>query len=190
MIGNYHGTASEYVTLQEGIQEYLGGEVRILTSVGCDLYREKTENLALQQDRLAEAEIVAENSDVVILCLGLDETLEGEEGDTGNSYASGDKMELQLPKVQCELMEAVAKYHKPVVLCLMAGSDIDMQYASEHFDAILMLWYPGAQGAERQQKYFLVKYHPPENYRLHFIIRWRNYLRLKIIPCVAEHTDI
>ncbi|WP_283683857.1 glycoside hydrolase family 3 C-terminal domain-containing protein [Parablautia sp. Marseille-Q6255] len=152
LVGNYHGTASEYITLQKGIQEYLGDDVRILTSVGCELFREKTENLALRQDRLAEAEIVAKNSDVVVLCLGLDETLEGEEGDTGNSYASGDKMELQLPKVQCELMEAVAKYHKPVVLCLMAGSDIDMRYASEHFDAILMLWYPGAQGGRAAAK--------------------------------------
>ena len=67
-----------------------------LASVGCDLFRDRTEHLAFTQDRLAEAKIVAANSDVVILCVGLDETLEGEEGDTGNSYASGDKETLQL----------------------------------------------------------------------------------------------
>ena len=50
----------------------------------------KTEPLAQDMDRLSEAVTVAQNSDVIILCLGLDETLEGEEGDTGNSYASGD----------------------------------------------------------------------------------------------------
>ena len=41
--------------------------------------------------------IVAEQSDVVVLCLGLDATIEGEEGDTGNSFASGDKKDLLLP---------------------------------------------------------------------------------------------
>ena len=97
-------------------------------------------------DRLAEAKEVAKHSDVVILCLGLDETLEGEEGDTGNSYASGDKETLQLPEVQRDLMKAVAECGKPVILCLMAGSDIDLSFAREHFDAILDLWYPGSQG--------------------------------------------
>ena len=146
LVGNYHGTASRYVTIQEGIQDYLGEDVRVYTSVGCDLFRDRTEALAYPGDRLAEAKIVADMSDVVILCVGLDETLEGEEGDTGNSYASGDKTNLLLPKVQRDLMEAVAETGKPVVLCLMAGSDIDLSYAQEHFDAVIDLWYPGAQG--------------------------------------------
>lgn len=146
LIGNYHGTASRYVTILEGIQDYLGEEVRVLTSVGCELFRSRTENLAYDGDRISEARIVADNSDVVILCVGLDETLEGEQGDTGNSDASGDKMDLLLPKVQRDLMEAVAASGKPVIFCMMAGSDMDMSYAMEHFDGILQLWYPGAQG--------------------------------------------
>ena len=148
LVGNYHGTASRYCTIQEGLQDYLGDNVRVLSSVGCDLFRDRTEHLAFTQDRLAEAKIVAANSDVVILCVGLDETLEGEEGDTGNSYASGDKETLQLPQVQLDLMEAMAKSGKPVILCLMAGSDIDLSYAAEHFDAVMVLWYPGAQGGK------------------------------------------
>lgn len=146
LIGNYHGSASRYITVQEGIMEYLGDGVRVLTSVGCELFRDRTEPLAYAGDRLAEAVTVAENSDVVILCLGLDETLEGEEGDACNNYASGDKLSLHLPAVQRELMAAIAETGKPVVLCLLAGSDIDMRFAQEHFDAILVLWYPGAQG--------------------------------------------
>ncbi len=152
LVGNYHGTASRYVTILEGLQDYLGEDVRVLTSTGCELFRDRTENLAFPADRLSEAKIVADNSDVVVLCVGLDETLEGEEGDTGNSYASGDKMDLQLPQVQRDLMEAVKETGKPVVLCLMAGSDIDLSYASEHFDAVLQLWYPGAQGGKAAAK--------------------------------------
>lgn len=144
LAGNYHGTASRYITVQEGIQDYLGGDVRVLTSVGCALYRDWVESEP--GDRLSEARTVAENSDVVILCLGLDETLEGEEGDANNSYASGDKETLSLPPVQEELMREIAKTGKPVVLCLLAGSDIDLRFAQAHFDAILDLWYPGAQG--------------------------------------------
>lgn len=152
LVGNYHGTASRYVTVMEGLQDYLGEDVRVLTSIGCELFRDRTENLAFPADRLSEAKIVADNSDVVVLCVGLDETLEGEEGDTGNSYASGDKMDLQLPQVQRDLMEAVKETGKPVVLCLMAGSDIDLSYASENFDAVLQLWYPGAQGGKAAAK--------------------------------------
>ncbi|MED9965599.1 MAG: glycoside hydrolase family 3 C-terminal domain-containing protein [Blautia sp.] len=146
LIGNYHGTASEYVTVLEGIRKYVGNEVRILYSQGSDLFRDKTETLAHDMDRISEAVTVAENSDVVILCLGLDETLEGEEGDTGNSYASGDKENLELPLCQRRLMEAVAQTGKPVVLCMLAGSDMDMSFAKKHFEGILQLWYPGARG--------------------------------------------
>ncbi|MDE6386658.1 MAG: glycoside hydrolase family 3 C-terminal domain-containing protein [Lachnospiraceae bacterium] len=148
LMGNYHGTSSEYVTVSEGIQRYAEGKARVLYSEGCALFEDKTENLAMQGDRLAEAKIVAKHSDVVILCLGLDETLEGEEGDTGNSYASGDKVDLLLPKSQRDLMEAVASVGKPVVCCLMAGSAIDLSYPSEHFNAIMQLWYPGARGGK------------------------------------------
>lgn len=152
LVGNYHGTASRYITILEGLQDYLGDDVRVLTSTGCELFRDRTENLAFPADRLSEAKIVADNSDVVVLCVGLDETLEGEEGDTGNSYASGDKIDLQLPQVQRDLMEAIKETGKPVVLCLMAGSDIDLSYASENFDAVIQLWYPGAQGGKAAAK--------------------------------------
>lgn len=152
LVGNYHGTASRYITILEGLQDYLGDDVRVLTSTGCELFRDRTENLAFPADRLSEAKIVADNSDVVVLCVGLDETLEGEEGDTGNSYASGDKTDLQLPQVQRDLVEAIKETGKPVILCLMAGSDIDLSYASEHFDAVLQLWYPGAQGGKAAAK--------------------------------------
>lgn len=148
LVGNYHGTSSEYVTIAEGIRRYTEGKARVLCSEGCSLFEDKTEALAMRGDRLKEAQIVAEHSDVVVLCLGLDETLEGEEGDTGNSYASGDKLSLLLPEPQRELMQAIADTKKPVVFCLMAGSAIDLSFPAEHFGAVLQLWYPGARGGK------------------------------------------
>lgn len=146
LIGNYHGAPTDYITIQDGISKYVGDDIRVLCSVGSDLFRKNTESIALEDDRLIEAKIVADESDVVILCLGLDETLEGEEGDTGNSYASGDKETLSLPKSQVRLMEALAETGKPVILCMLAGSDIDLSFAREHFSAIMQVWYPGGQG--------------------------------------------
>ena len=152
LIGNYHGTSSEYITILEGIQRYVKDQVRVLYSEGSDIRENRVEHLAMENDRLSEAMIVAEHSDVVVLVVGLNETLEGEEGDAGNSYASGDKESLELPGSQLALMKAMAETGKPVILCLMAGSDIDLSFAEEHFDAILQFWYPGARGGEAAAK--------------------------------------
>ena len=148
LIGNYHGTSSRYITVLEGIQDEVGDEVRVLYSQGCHLYKDRVEALGWEQDRIAEAVTVAEHSDVVIVCVGLDETLEGEEGDTGNSDASGDKIDLHLPRVQEELIEKVTETGKPVIVVLMAGSAIDLNYAQENCSGILLAWYPGARGGK------------------------------------------
>ncbi len=146
LIGNYHGTASRYVTVLEGIQDYVDGRCRVLYSQGCALCTDRVEPLAQPNDRLAEAIAVAKASDTVILVLGLDETLEGEEGDTGNSYSSGDKEDLFLPKMQRVLLDGVLAVGKPTIVILLAGSAIDLTSAQEKADAILLGWYPGAVG--------------------------------------------
>ncbi len=146
LIGNYHGTSSHYVTVLEGIREQLAGKGRILFSEGCALSADRVEPLAQPNDRLAEAVAAAKRSDKVILVLGLDETLEGEEGDTGNSYYSGDKGDLLLPEPQRILLERVLALGKPTVVVLLAGSAIDLSAAQESANAILLGWYPGAGG--------------------------------------------
>ena len=146
LIGNYHGTSSRYITLLEGIQDEVGSDIRVYYSEGCHLFRDRVESLAWPQDRISEALTVAEHSDVVVLCLGLDETLEGEEMDGANSSMCGDKPDLYLPGPQRELLEAVCGCGRPVVLCLMSGSAIDLNYADSHANAVLQLWYPGARG--------------------------------------------
>ncbi|WP_341878196.1 glycoside hydrolase family 3 C-terminal domain-containing protein [Defluviitalea saccharophila] len=146
--GNYYGTSSRYITLLEGIQDEAGDEVRVLYSKGCELVKDRTEPLAYAHDRLMEAVTVAEHSDVVILCLGLDETIEGEELDEGNNVGSGDKKDLELPEVQRKLLEKIVAVGKPVILCLIAGSAINLSYAQEHCNGILMAWYPGARGGK------------------------------------------
>ena len=144
--GNYHGTSSRYITVLEGIQDILEDDVRVLYAKGCHLHLDKVEPLAREDDRISEAVAVAEHSDVVVLCLGLNENLEGEEGDTGNSYASGDKIDLQFPAPQRRLLAAIAATKKPLILCSMTGSAMDLEDASNVSNAVLQTWYPGARG--------------------------------------------
>src|SRR5699024_10532705 len=129
--GNYHGTPSRSVTVLEGLRQELGDGVRLFYSEGSHLFKDRVEGLALPGDRLAEAKAAAALSDVTVLCLGLDETMEGEQGDTSNLSASGDKLGLDLPPAQQELLEAVVSTGKPVILVMLAGSALNLSYAQE-----------------------------------------------------------
>ena len=146
--GNYHGTASRYITALEGIQDYVGDDVRVMYAKGSHLFLDKEEALAQEDDRVAEALSVAEHSDVVVLCIGLDESLEGEEGDTGNAYASGDKESLEFPKSQQRLMHAVLETGKKVIVCNFTGSAMNLSEAEEKAEAVIQAWYPGSQGGK------------------------------------------
>lgn len=158
--GNYYGISSRYITVLEGIEDEAGEDVRVLYSVGSHLWKNKTEGLGWNQDKLSEAVIVAEHSDAVILCLGLDATLEGEEGDTGNSEASGDKRDLMLPGPQQELLERVVETGRPMILVLMAGSAVDISFAQEHCAAVIQAWYPGARGGRAVAEALFGKFSP------------------------------
>ena len=146
LIGNYYGTSSEYITAIEGIREAAGENTRILYSEGCDLSRKKPDPLSREYNCIAEAEAVMDRSDLVILVIGLNETLEGEEGDEGNHYASGDKPDLAFPKPQQKLIDTVIKSGKPFITIVMTGSAMDLTLLSEHSSAIMQAWYPGARG--------------------------------------------
>ncbi|HHY83436.1 MAG TPA: glycoside hydrolase family 3 protein [Clostridiales bacterium] len=148
LIGNYYGTASRYTTVLEGIQQAVGDKVRVYYAEGCHLYRDRASSLGEHKDQFAEAVSVAERADVVILCLGLDSTIEGEEGDASNEYASGDKNHLNLPGLQQELMETVYKTGKPIILVLLSGSALAVTWADQNIPAIIQGWYPGAEGGK------------------------------------------
>lgn len=148
LIGNYFGTASKYYTNLDGLRECAGKDVRVLYSEGGHLINDRTSGLAQLNDRLAEAKAVAEASDVVVLCLGLDATIEGEEGDTGNSFVGGDKKDLNFPECQQELMKAVLEAGKPVILVVNTGSAMNLSYADKECDAILHAWYSGPFGGK------------------------------------------
>ncbi len=146
LVGNYEGTSSEYVTVLEGIREYVGEDTRVMYSEGCHLFKERVSGLGCVNDRVSEVKAIAECADVLIGCFGLDPGLEGEEGDEGNEFASGDKPNLKLPGLQEEILKVMYESGKPVILLLLSGSALACPWADEHIPAIMQCWYPGAQG--------------------------------------------
>ena len=160
LIGNYHGTASSYITALEGIKDYVDGGINITYAPGCHLYKDKTECCANSDDRIAEACSVAERADVVILCLGLDEHLEGEGGDESNEYGSGDKRSLNLPTVQQQLLEKILEIGKPVVVVLFSGSALAVNTAQKSAAAIIQAWYPGSMGGQALAQLLFGQYSP------------------------------
>lgn len=160
LLGNYNGTPDRYVTVLDGIRAAAGNDTRVYYSTGCHLYKEKSSFLTQPKDQFGEALATAERSDVVIMCLGLDATLEGEEGDTSNEFAGGDKPNLALPGLQQELLEKIYATGKPVVLVLMSGSALAVKWADEHIPAILQAWYPGGRGGEAVASVLFGEYSP------------------------------
>ena len=141
--GNYNGTSSRYVTFLEGLRRYCEKHgIRLLYSLGCHLFKDRTSGLSQADDRLAEAAMYAEAADVTIACLGLDAGLEGEEGDTGNEYFSGDKKDLLIPETQRHLLDTLQRSARKLITVISAGSSLNVPGGN----AKVFTWYPGQAG--------------------------------------------
>ncbi|HAL73760.1 MAG TPA: glycosyl hydrolase, partial [Clostridiales bacterium] len=146
LLGNYTGTPSETWSVLRGIREVVPASVDVRYAQGSHLYLDPVSGLCQKGHLLAEALEVASISDVVVLCLGLDATLEGEEGDAGNAFASGDKLGVELPETQQRLLDAMLKTDKPIVLILLSGSALAPGQADRPANAVIQAFYPGALG--------------------------------------------
>jgi len=94
-----------------------------------------------------DAVAAAKNADVVIAVVGITPELEGEEMSTSApGFFGGDRVDLELPKPQQELLEAVAATHKPLIVVLTSGSALAVNWAQDHAAAVLETWYSGEEG--------------------------------------------
>jgi beta-glucosidase len=95
----------------------------------------------------AEAVRVAAQADVVVAFVGLSPNLEGEQKQFSvEGFVGGERSDLNLPAVQEQMLEAVAGTGKPLVVVLMNGSALAVNWAEQHASAILEAWYPGQAG--------------------------------------------
>jgi beta-glucosidase len=145
LLGNYEGRPSRVVTVLEGIRTAVGAATKVWFAEGCKVTGRRQD--WLMDGRLSEAVSAAQRAEVVVLVLGLNAKVEGEQGDTFNpETAAGDKVSLKLPGLQPELLEAVVAVGKPVVVVNLSGSAVDLSWADEHVGAIVQAWYPGEEG--------------------------------------------
>jgi beta-glucosidase len=145
LVGNYHGTPSRSVTPLEGIRRAVSRGTKVWYAEGCQRTGTQEEGLS-RSAILSEARSVAERAEAVVLVLGLDAEIEGEQGDAGNSEAAGDKTTLALPGLQQRLLEEVVAVGKPTVVVLVSGSALAVGWADDHAGAILQAFYPGQAG--------------------------------------------
>ncbi|MBV9925629.1 MAG: glycoside hydrolase family 3 C-terminal domain-containing protein [Acidobacteria bacterium] len=109
----------------------------------------------------AEALDAAKQADAVVLVLGISSQLEGEEMNvTEPGFKGGDRTDINLPARQQALLEAVAATGKPVVLVLMSGSALAVNWADAHVAAVVQAWYPGEEGGAAVADVLFGDYNP------------------------------
>ncbi len=143
LLANYNGTPDDYTTLLAGIREACAG--RVTYSAGAHLYNSNPNGEAGYSIR--EAIIAARQSDVVVMCMGLDAILEGEEGAPNtDGLVVGDRNSLSLPESQLRLYEAIKYTGKPIIFVNVSGSCVDLLDMKENCAAVVQMFYPGAEG--------------------------------------------
>ena len=143
-LGNYNGQPAHVSTALEGIQNSVGGATKILYQKGCHVI--DTVNYNRQKD-FAPAIEAASKADAIVFVGGISPRLEGEELQINvDGFKGGDKTNLNLPSVQTALLKELKKTGKPLILVLMNGSALSINWENENIDGIVEAWY-GGEGA-------------------------------------------
>lgn len=156
---HYGPLAVEVTTVLQGIKEKVGEKVHVLYTQGCQLVDKnwpESEILPQEPDAKEKAEIEkavenARKSDVAIVVLG------------GNNRTCGEnksRTSLELPGHQLQLLQAVVSVGKSVVLVLVNGRPLAINWADKYVDAILEAWYPGSQGGKAVADILFGDYNP------------------------------
>jgi beta-glucosidase len=143
LMGNYMGTSAEPVSVLDGIQAVVSAKTEVIYARGCEI-------IGFDEDGFAEAIEAAQKSQVAVMVMGLSQQLEGEErqqeGNPPGVLSLGDRGSLNLPPIQEKLLQAVYETGTPIILVLLNGSAVAINWADEHIPAILEAWYPGQAG--------------------------------------------
>lgn len=153
MLGNYTGIPTHTVSLLEGLKaEFPHAKItfvpgtEFLKADGKGGHTHPVWDPAKDAPS-PEAVEAARQADVVIAAVGITSQLEGEEMRVDvPGFLGGDRTSLDLPKPEEDLVEAVAATHKPLVVVLMNGSALSVNWISKHANAVVDAWYSGEEG--------------------------------------------
>lgn len=131
LIGSWvgRGEAKDTVDLEEGLKNALGGTAGIHYAKGCDIDK-------VSEDQLKEAVAAAEKSDVILLCVGENHAMNGE---------NASRSTLSMTKPQLQLIDRLAGTKKPIVLLLATGRPLSLPDIEPSVAAILVTWHPGTE---------------------------------------------
>ncbi len=146
LLGNYNGTPSRSVTILEGIRQAVSPRTRVMYAKGSEILDKNFIWGEKNDDHFGEALAAADRAEAVIMVMGINNMIEGEEGAARLSQWAGDRIRIELPAIQRSLFQAVAAKGKPVILVLMSGSPLAVGEEADASRAVLQAWYPGEEG--------------------------------------------
>lgn len=151
LLGNYNGFAPSMTTIAEGILAKVSAGTQVVIAAGCELSGDRPlsfgEFWGTPRDK----------ADAIIAVVGYTAELEGEEGCV---QGDGDRHKYGLPGRQQELLEKLHELGKPLIVVCLAGSPVDLSWAQEHAAAVLLAWYPGAEGGHAVADVLFGDYNP------------------------------
>lgn len=139
LLGNYYGVSANLVTIMQGIVERAAPASRVKYRPGCPISQPGAPGVNYTFPAAA-------GSEVVVAVMGLDHTLEGEEGDAVASSVGGDRPMIELPENQRVFLRELRKHSKKLILVLTGGSALAIPEEFDYCDAVLQVWYPGCEG--------------------------------------------
>ena len=138
MWGNYNGTPTATMTILDGIHNYQP-EARFIRGCG---HTRNSDSL-----RVSDIIYAVRDADIVVFAGGISPRLEGEEMKVNEvGFKGGDRTDIELPKIQRQLLAALHDAGKKVVLVNCSGSAVALEPETSSCDAILQAWYGGEQG--------------------------------------------
>ncbi|SHI31272.1 beta-xylosidase [Algibacter luteus] len=132
LLGGYSGLPPYYVSVLDGLKKKVGDKVKINYAKGCDID-------SFSKEGFPEAVSAAKKSDAVVLVVGSSHRTCGE---------GGDRSDLDLYGVQNELVEAIHKTGKPVIVVLINGRPLSINYIAENIPSVLETWYGGMRAGD------------------------------------------
>jgi beta-glucosidase-like glycosyl hydrolase len=172
-LGGYSRQPFHEVSVLEGIRNLVGDQAKVVYSEGCKITTDVNAqtpgwlawydngihlpNPEEQEKEIAAATEVARQSDVVILVIGENESIDRE---AWSFEHLGDRDHLSLFGDQGKLVRAVLGAGKPVVVVLINGRPITINYVQKHVPAILEAWYPGQEGGTAVAETLFGEYNP------------------------------
>ena len=161
--GNYYGSASNPVTIINGIKAKAGTEIEVVYHKGVSLVTSQNkDSLVLSKEILKDIE----TADVALFVGGLDATWEGEESNEmrahngEDGFLGGDRTKIELPEVQLNALKAMTKTGTPVVFVLLAGSAVSFNGLEQELEGLLAAWYPGQRGGDAVADVLFGEYNP------------------------------